>query len=112
MDAEYWRVKCEQLNHDLRGEKMLTEMLRSEVQKYDEQLYQARETINGLEGAIASTNERLAARHHEISKLQCCGSCRYWHLLAQNGEVIKYCEWNHKENFAFRTDTCHRWKAM
>lgn len=69
MDAEYWRVKCEQLNHDLRGEKMLTEMLRSEIQKYDEQLYQARETINWLEGVIASTNERLAARHQDMAYL-------------------------------------------
>lgn len=59
--------------------------------------------------AIATLVEQQA---QTIERLKCCGNCRYWHLLAQDGEVIKYCEWDHKENFAFRTDICKRWKPM
>ena len=69
--------------------------------------------IHPLTDAACKGIESLIQQQQQtIEAMKCCGNCRYWHLLAQDGEVIKYCEWNHKENFAFRTDICKRWKPM
>lgn len=66
--------------------------------------------LTDTEGEVIA--KMLLDMENEIELLKCCGNCRHWYLLAENGEIIKYCDLKLNHDYQFRTDKCDRWQKL